>query len=188
VLSLEALRAAGATAARALEIREPLAAACALYDVTTPARLASFLAQVGHESQGFLYTVEIWGPTAVQRGYEGRGDLGNIRAGDGQRFRGRGFLQTTGRANYAALRDRLRQRLAIDVPDFEAEPRQLEELQWACLSATDYWDMRHINRLADAGDFEAVTRAVNGGLNGWAGRVARWERVKAALATHPLEA
>lgn len=182
MITIEALRAAGATEARAQEVREPLAAACAFYGISTPARIAAFLAQVGHESGGFRYTTEIWGPTPAQARYEGRADLGNTQPGDGSRFRGHGFIQTTGRHNHARVRDRLRERLSIDVPDFEAEPERLAELQWACLSAADYWDMRNINAAADAGDFERVTRLVNGGLNGLADRQARWARVKEALA------
>jgi len=180
-ITIEALRAVGATPTRAAEVLEPLKAACALYDITTPARQAAFLAQVGHESGGFRYTSEIWGPSDAQRRYEGRRDLGNTQPGDGERFKGHGFLQTTGRANHAAVRDRLRARLSIDVPDFEQEPEKLTELQWACLSAADYWDMRRINELADAGDFLGITRRVNGGTNGLADRHARWERVKAVL-------
>ena len=176
-----ALRAVGATVAKAEEIRDAMSLACALYDITTPARIAAFLAQVGHESGGFRYTTEIWGPTPAQQRYEGRKDLGNTQPGDGPRFRGHGFIQTTGRANHASVRDRLRERLSVEVPDFEARPEALAELPWACLSAADYWDMRRLNALADAGDFEAITRKVNGGLNGYADRIARWERAKIAL-------
>ena len=179
-ITIEALRAVGATAARAAEVLEPLKAACALYGIDTPQRVAMFLAQVGHESGGFRYAAELWGPTPAQARYEGRRDLGNTQPGDGERFKGHGFIQTTGRANHVAVRDRLRARFD-NVPDFEAEPERLTELQWACLSAADYWDMRNINAAADAGDFERVTRLINGGLNGLADRIARWERVKAVL-------
>ena len=181
MISVAALRAVGATEAKAAEILDAVSLSCALYDISTPARIAAFLAQVGHESGGFRYTTEIWGPTPAQQRYEGRKDLGNTQPGDGSRYRGHGFIQTTGRANHVAVRDRLRQRLSVDVPDFEAYPEALAELPWACLSAADYWDMRKLNALADAGDFEAITRKVNGGLNGYADRIARWERVKAAL-------
>lgn len=175
-ITTEALRAVGATAARAAEVLEPLKAACAFYGIDTPERLSMFLAQVGHESGGFRYTTEL----ASGEAYEGRKNLGNTQPGDGPKFRGHGFLQTTGRANHVAVRDRLRARFA-DVPDFEAEPERLAELQWACLSAADYWDMRNINAAADAGDFERVTRLINGGLNGFEDRKQRWERVKAVL-------
>ncbi len=181
MISVAALRAVGATEAKAAEIRDAVALACALYDISTPARIAAFLAQVGHESGGFRYTTEIWGPTPAQQRYEGRKDLGNTQPGDGSRYRGHGYIQTTGRANHVAVRDRLRERLSVEVPDFEEHPEALAELPWACLSAADYWDMRKLNALADAGDFEAITRKVNGGLNGHADRVARWERVKAVL-------
>jgi putative chitinase len=181
MISVAALRAVGATEAKAAEILDAVSLSCALYDITTPARIAAFLAQVGHESGGFRYTSEIWGPTPAQQRYEGRKDLGNTQPGDGSRYRGHGFIQTTGRANHVAVRDRLRQRMFVEVPDFEEHPEALAELPWACLSAADYWDMRKLNALADAGDFEAITRKVNGGLNGHADRVARWERVKAVL-------
>jgi predicted chitinase len=191
-MNLVELRAVGASQSRAEEILEPLRAACALYDITTPARVAAFLAQLGHESAGFRFTSEIWGPTPAQQRYEGRRDLGNTEPGDGSRFRGRGFIQTTGRANYQLVRDRLRERLSIDVPDFEAEPEQLAELQWACLSAADYWDMRGLNALADAGEFDRISKAINLGNpnssrvpNGQADRRARWERVRRALGTTP---
>ena len=101
--------------------------------------------------------------------YEGRADLGNNQPGDGQRYCGRGLIQITGRANYAAARNRMRA-IGIDCPDFEAEPEQLEEPWWAALSAADYWTSRGLNPLADAGDFEAITRRINGGLNGQADR------------------
>jgi putative chitinase len=181
VISLEALQAVGATKKRAAEVLEPLKAACAMYNITTPQRVGMFLAQVGHESAGFLYSSEIWGPTPAQRRYEGRKDLGNIHPGDGSKYRGHGFIQTTGRANHAKVRDRLRSRLNIHVPDFEQEPKRLAEMQWACLSAADYWDMKSLNEVADAGDFERVTRLINGGLNGYEDRLKRWEAVKAVL-------
>src|SRR5690606_14261261 len=106
---------------RAQLLLRPLIAAMAQYDINTPARAAPFLANIGHESMGLVHYTEIWGPTPAQQGYEGRSDLGNVRPGDGYRFRGRGLLQTTGRDNYRTLRDRLRDR-GIDCPDFEAEP------------------------------------------------------------------
>jgi putative chitinase len=182
-MDAETLRkATGCTAATAAAVAEPLSAACAFYGIDTPKRLAAFLAQIGHESGSFRFVREIWGPTDVQRRYEGREDLGNTQPGDGERFKGRGFIQITGRFNYAKTRDRLRKRFP-DVPDFEQEPERLEELQWACLSACDYWDSRGLNALADADDFERITRKINGGLNGQADRLARWERAKTALAS-----
>jgi putative chitinase len=170
----------GASLSRAQRFAPALSAAMAFYGIDTPARQAAFLAQIGHESGGLRYVSELWGPTDAQERYEGREDLGNTQEGDGSRYRGHGLIQTTGRANHAKVRDRLRERFA-DVPDFEAEPEQLAELPWCCLSACDYVDMRGLNRHADSGDFVAYTRGVNGGINGLADRQARWEAAKQCL-------
>lgn len=174
-------RCTGARIDRAERFAPALSAGMAFYGIDTPARQAAFLAQVGHESGGLKYTSEIWGPTEAQERYEGRKDLGNTQPGDGSRYRGHGLIQTTGRANHAKVRDRLRERFA-DVPDFEADPAALMETQWAALSACDYWDMHNLNALADAGKFERITRKINGGLNGLEDRIARHEHALAALA------
>ena len=157
-----------------------LAEACRLYDIDTPARQAAFLAQIAHESGTLRWCREIWGPTPAQSRYEGRADLGNTRPGDGRRYCGRGLIQTTGRANYQQARDKLR-RMVDGVPDFEATPEELERPRWAALSAAEYWASHGCNALADAGDFERITRRINGGLNGHDDRKARWERAKAVL-------
>ncbi|MDR6216150.1 hypothetical protein [Paracidovorax wautersii] len=181
IITAAALRAAGATQALADRWLNHVTAACGLYGIDTPARVAAFLAQVGHESGGFRYTTELWGPTAAQQRYEGRKDLGNTQPGDGARFKGHGLIQTTGRYNHGRVRDRLRERLGPDVPDFEESPELLALPEWAAVSAADYWDDKGLNVLADAGNFELITRRINGGLNGQADRLARWARVKDAL-------
>lgn len=181
-------RCTGAQLGRAQLFADVLSAGMAFYMIDTPLRQAMFLPNVGHESGGLLYTTEIWGPTAVQRGYEGRKDLGNTQPGDGPRFRGHGLIQTTGRANHAAARDRLRERFN-DVPDFEAHPELLAEPQWAALSACDYWDMRNLNAVADGGSFDNVCDIINrgratpavGDSNGWADRLALYKAARAAL-------
>lgn len=179
----ELLRAAtGCTPDAAERFVGPLTDACASFDIDTPARLAAFLAQIGHESGSLRHVREIWGPTPAQVRYEGRADLGNVQPGDGSRYRGRGLIQTTGRANYVRVRDRLRARLGDRVPDFEATPDALEEPRWAVWSAADYWDDRRLNALADAGNFDTITYRINGGQNGQADRQARWERAKVAMA------
>jgi putative chitinase len=144
------------------------------YEITARERQAAFLAQVGHESGRLRFTSEIWGPTPAQARYEGRADLGNNQKGDGFRYRGRGLLQTTGRANYRALS----QRLGVD---FEANPELLAEYKWAALSAADFWGMKGLNTLADYGQFEKITRRINGGLNGYADRCKLWEQCKKAV-------
>lgn len=181
-------RCTGARLDRASRFADPLSAAMALYGIDTPIRQAMFLPNVGHESGGLRYTTELWGPTAAQRGYEGRADLGNNQPGDGFRYRGHGLLQTTGRWNHAAVRDRLRARLS-GVPDFERDPDLLAEPQWACLSACDYWDMRKLNIWADGGDFDGVCDLINrgrktpatGDSNGWTERLALHKAARQAL-------
>ena len=154
-----------------------LAAACRYYGIDTPERLAAFFAQIGHESGSLRYVREIADGSA----YEGRRDLGNLVPGDGARYRGRGLIQLTGRDNYRQMRDLLDH---LGPPDFLDFPAALEEPQWAAWSAAAWWHSRHLSDLADAGDFDAITRRINGGTNGAADRRQRWERAKAALATH----
>lgn len=185
ILTAELLQAAvGCSAERAALFASHLTDACETYQIDTPLRLAHFLAQIGHESGSLAHVREVWGPTPAQERYEGRVDLGNTQAGDGRRFMGRGLLQTTGRSNYRALRDRLRSR-GVDCPDFEAEPDRLEHPRWAALSAADYWEMRGINRIADRDDHEAVTKAVNGGINGLEDRRRRLKKALVVLEESP---
>lgn len=182
-LTLDQLASAtGARIDRAQMYLPHLCAAMGVYAIDTPARAAAFLAQIGHESGGLKYSAELWGPTAAQSGYEGRADLGNCEPGDGFKFRGHGLIQVTGRANHARMRDRLRVRLGARVPDFEAEPSALSLPEWAAWSAADFWADKGLNALADAGDFERITRRVNGGTNGLADRVARYETAQQVLA------
>ena len=141
--------------------------------IDTPLRLCHFMAQVAHESAHFRVTLEF----ASGRAYEGRRDLGNTEEGDGPRYRGRGLIQTTGRANYRETRDDIR-KMIPGAPDFEADPVKLEEFPWALLSAVSYWRRRNINRLADLDDVVAVTKRINGGTNGLADRKRYLEKAK----------
>ena len=135
------------------------------FEINTLLRKAMFLAQVGHESGGLKYTVEIWGPTPAQSRYEGRKDLGNVRIGDGYRFRGRGLLQTTGRDNYRATG----QALGVDL---WASPELLGQPALAARSAAWFWQKHGLNEIADTGDNVAATKRINGGTNGLAERQA----------------
>ena len=181
-------RATGCTADRATIFAPHIAEAFVAYSINTPARQAAFLAQIGHESGSFRYLREIWGPTPAQRRYEGRTDLGNLIEGDGQRFCGRGLIQVTGRFNHRAAMIALRKVFGPAVPDFELEPQKLEEPRWATLSAADYWHRHQCDALADSGHFETLTQAINGGLNGLADRITRWDRAKAAFGVAPTRA
>ena len=153
----------GCSSAEADKFLGPINATLARYGITTPLRVAHFLAQIGHESCGFNAVREY----ASGAAYEGRRDLGNVQPGDGVRFRGRGLIQITGRTNYGALGR------AFGV-DFCANPVLLESPQFAALSAGWYWSSRNLNALADQNKFLAITKAINGGVNGLADREARF--------------
>lgn len=107
--------------------------------------------------------------------YAGRNGNGDEVSGDGWRYRGRGLLQITGRANYRAAGQGIGLRL-------EEEPELLEQPEFSALSAAWWWSSHGLSELADAGKFEQITRVINGGLNGQADRLALWEKAKAVLA------
>ena len=123
-------------------------------------RLRYFLAQVAHESAGIVYTKEIASGTA----YEGRKDLGNIYKGDGVRYKGRGYIQITGRANYTLLS----KDLGIDCVN---HPELLEQPTYALLSALWFWKKKGLNALADKDAFTEVTKRINGGTKGMEDRL-----------------
>lgn len=164
----------GARIDRAREFLPHIEAAMAEFDINTPERQAAFLAQIGHESGGLHWLVEIWGPSIAQAHYEGRADLGNTEPGDGFKFKGRGLLQTTGRANYQRTGD------ALGV-DLLADPTLLATPELSARSAGWYWREHGLNELADAGNFMLVTRRINGGTNGLEERTALFEVAKTVL-------
>jgi putative chitinase len=145
------------------------------YQIVGAKRAAAFIAQIGHESGQLRYVREIWGPTAAQRGYEGREDLGNTVPGDGRKYCGRGLIQITGRANYAKCGEAL----GLDLIN---HPELLELPQHAAMSAAWFWKQKGLNDLADRDQFNTITRRINGGLNGLADRLALWEKARAVLA------
>ena len=152
-----------------------LNAAMVHYQIIGPKRVAAFIAQIGHESGQLKYVKEIWGPTAAQARYEGRKDLGNTVAGDGSKYRGRGLIQITGRANYMACGEGLGL-------DLIKQPELLEKPQHACMSAAWFWSTKGLNTLADAGQFDKITQRINGGQNGAADRQALYARALKVLA------
>lgn len=129
------------------------------FAITTPLRIAAFIAQIGHESAQLRYVKEL----ASGAAYEGRKDLGNTQVGDGIRFKGRGLIQVTGRSNYTALL------MALDIDCLE-HPELLETPENACRSAAWWWSTHGLNQLADTQDFSRITKVINGGTNGLAER------------------
>ncbi len=144
------------------------------FNIHTPLRQAHFLAQILHETGNLRWLTELWGPTAAQERYEGRMDLGNTQPGDGYKYRGRGAIQLTGRYNYTLY-------TRYTGIDFLANPSAVAEPPHAILVAGWYWMNRGINAEADLDDLHAVTRKVNGGLNGIEDRAARLQAAREVL-------
>ena len=142
--------------------------------INTCLRISAFLSQILVESGCFKWVREIWGPTDAQKKYEGRIDLGNTQPGDGFKYRGRGLIQITGRKNYTACAAAL----GIDCVSY---PELLEQPQYAVASAVWYWNANNINFIADTDNIEAVTKAVNGGLNGFPQRSQYYNLAKQQL-------
>lgn len=164
------------------------------FSITTPLRLAHFLSQCAHESGSFVFTRENLNYTATRlqqifpkhfnkdnaklyarnqeaianKVYGGR--MGNTEVTDGWKFRGRGYIQLTGKANYEEL-DKFVPEDLVSNPDLVAS-------KYALLSAGFYWDKRKINAVADKGATEEVvalvTLKVNGGKHGLADRTERF--------------
>jgi putative chitinase len=133
------------------------------------AELTAFMAQCAHESAKFTTTKEF----ADGSQYEGRKDLGNIYPGDGVKYKGRGFIQITGRANYtAAAKD-----LGIDLVN---HPELAEKPDIAIKVSIWYWKNRVRPRISNFNNTRAVTKSVNGGLNGLDSREKFTKSFKAA--------
>ena len=135
----------------------------AKFNITTPLRLAHFLAQCAHESGNFKFITEFASGSA----YEGRKDLGNTQPGDGVRFKGRGFIQLTGRANYSKFSTFCNE-------DCVANP-ELVATKYPMMSAAYFFNNNGLWAVCDKGDDDAtvtaVTKRVNGGTNGLADRL-----------------
>lgn len=154
----------------------PLNDAMEAYAIDRPLRTSAFIAQVGHESGRLAYVRELWNPNQCpwQARYEGRLDLGNTEPGDGFKYRGRGLIQITGRANYHDYG------AAVGIDAVE-HPELLEKPLDAARSAGWFWFTRKLNALADANDFRGITRRINGGFNGYEERLVLFNRAKAVL-------
>lgn len=142
-----------------------LLSALAESGIEDPTEINQFLAQMDHESAGFKKLEEM----ASGKKYEGRKDLGNTQKGDGERFKGRGFIQLTGRANYKKYGELLGL-------DLENNPELASNPEIASKIAVAYWQDKVRPNVSDFNDVEKVTRIINGGLNGLEDRKKRYSK------------
>lgn len=164
---------------------DPLNAALERYEINTPKRIAMFMAQIGHESGGLKRKEEnlnysanrlsqvfpkyfrnvdpneyAHNPEAIaNRVYGNRMGNGPEETGDGYRYRGRGFIQLTGKNNYQAFADEMEMTVE-DAAEYLSTP------EGAAMSAAWFWDMRNLNYDSDRGDVFTVTKKINGGTIG----------------------
>lgn len=170
------------------------------WGITTRPRAEMFLAQCAHESAGFTRFVENLNYSAqglmrtwpnrfptfeVAAQYERQPEKianfvyanrlgnGNEASGDGWKYRGRGAIQLTGHNNYTAAGAAIRYPLG-------RYPQDLEQPQFGAPAACWFWKSRGLNELADEGDFEGITRRINGGLVGLTDRIAWWHKFQGA--------
>ena len=170
-------------------------------ELDTPLRLAHFLAQIAYETNGFAVVTENFNYSAARlvqvfprrftneaeaktfdkqperianHIYASRIGNGDEASGDGWRYRGRGFIMLTGRANYRALGE------TIGV-DIEADPDQVFDPEVSLAIAAAYWTSRGLNRHADADDIRGMTRMFNGSAAGLANRQRLLELAKKTL-------
>lgn len=129
------------------------------YDISSSTRAAMAVAQFAHESDRFRTSEEYASGSA----YEGRNDLGNTQPGDGKRFKGRGRVMVTGRANYAAVHTAL----GVDCIN---RPTLLAKCPNSELASGWWWSSHGCNGFADRDDFVGLTKRINGGTNGLADR------------------
>nr|WP_068428021.1 glycoside hydrolase family 19 protein [Magnetospirillum sp. XM-1]CUW37136.1 Lytic enzyme\ len=209
MLTREILRASmpGASSVDLDHFLDPLAQACTEWGIETPIRLAAFLAQIAHESDDLACRVENLNYSAEallrvfprhfdadqavvyahqperigSRVYGNRMGNGDEASGDGWRYRGRGLIQLTGRANYTAAC------LALGA-DLIGQPELLEQPGLAARSAGWFWRRNNLNAFADRGDVISITRHINGGLIGIEDRKHRYAQVCAALGITLTEA
>lgn len=122
------------------------------FDIDKPQRIEHFMAQIAHESGGLRWLKEL----ATGDAYEGRRDLGNVRPGDGRRYKGGGAIQLTGRANYQALSSYIGDSRVMEGVNYVAEYLPFT-------SAGFWWYRNGLNQMIDNGATVAqVSKRVNG--------------------------
>jgi putative chitinase len=148
------------------------------FDINTPLRQSAFIAQIAHETGGFKWLRELWGPTSQQLKYDPPSKLskilGNTYKGDGFKYRGRGAIQLTGRANY----ERFGKLLGVDLVK---NPELAESQVFAFRIAGLFWKEKGLNEMADKKEFEQITRRINGGINGINERLAYYDVAKSNI-------
>lgn len=172
------------------------------YNINSPLRISHFLSQSSHESADFTRLVEnlnysqdgllktfrkYFTPTQAlayarkpekiaNRVYANRLGNGDEASGDGWKYRGRGAIQVTGKANYMKCSLYL-----FNDERLLTNPDKLLEPKYAILSACWYWSVNGLNRIADADNIQLLTRKINGGLNGFEDRKRRFTRIYSVL-------
>ena len=142
----------------------------------TPLERAHFLAQCDHESGTFIYKQEL----ASGEAYEGRKDLGNVQSGDGKLFKGRGYIQLTGRANY-------RRYGPVAGADFESNPNIVATKYYADTACLFWKTNKLANKCKDDSTttIKVVTKKINGGYNGLADRIKKFTKYWTELQKDP---
>lgn len=148
-------------------------------NLNTVNRIAGFLSQIGVESEELLYTKELGNNSYFdkydpQHNPKKAADLGNTQPGDGAKYKGRGLIQVTGRANYKKCGEAL----GLDLVN---KPELLEEPTYACESAGWYWGYRNINAACDTDDIVKITKLVNGGTTALDRRKSYYDKAKKVL-------
>ena len=146
---------------------KPLTDTPVRFNANTPLRIAHFIAQVAHESGAFQYLKEIASGAAYDTGRLAA-RLGNTPEadGDGQKYKGRGYIQLTGTSNY-----RLFDEFTGRKHDLMNHPERVEQPDLAMLAAGWYWSRNDLNSLADRNDLLSITKRINGGTNGLDDRI-----------------
>jgi len=160
------------SSSKAQEYLPYLNSAMASGSINNCQRISAFLAQLAHESGQLQW----WEEFASGAAYEGRRDLGNTQPGDGRRFKGRGPIQLTGRANYRSAGS------ALGLP-LESNPEMAKNTDVGFRTAVWFWSTRSLNNYADGSQsgFDQITRRINGGYNGKADRDQYFRKAKSLL-------
>ena len=174
------------------------------YEITTPQRVAAFLAHCAHESGGFVFLKEnlnykaaslrrvfpkYFPDDAIAAQYAGKGEMianrvyanrmgnGPEESGDGWRYCGRGLIQLTGKNNYTFFAG------SLDIPVEEAS-EYLQTFEGAVQSACFFWEQNKLNQWADAGDILTLTKRINGGTIGLEDRIKHYEHALHIFGAH----